>query len=174
MSLILVAAYGLIGGMVALIDRLEDENEKRSELEPIFLAVVASFLMGYLIAVDEGSAIIFTAILLGVIFGGKVDALPWLIGILIAGGGLLSRILYDDFLAIIALPISLGVCGFLDEFGHERVPKIRDGLIQWFFLRRMTLKLGMFAAAFFGAITSWHFIAFLAWDLAYEIVASKK
>lgn len=173
MDLLLIPLYGVSGALLSEIDNLEDRNLKHSEMEPIILAIINSLLMAYLIVTDFGSAIIFTAILLGVWLGGKIDNLPFLLGSLVLGGAIMYRFLYLDFMAVILLPIALAINGYLDEFGHDRVGKIRSRLMQWFFQNRFTMKFGVFVIAYFGLISIWHFLGFLIFDGAYELNARR-
>ncbi|MFH0971052.1 MAG: hypothetical protein V1835_00645 [Candidatus Micrarchaeota archaeon] len=173
MSLLLIAQYGILGGLLSEIDKLEDRYTGRYEFVACVLAVIASLLMGYLIVTDISSAIIFSAILVGVVIGGKVDNLPFLLGALIIGGAILTRVMYADFLSIAPLPIALAFAALVDEYGNDRIGKIPSGLMQWFFLHRFTLKLAIFAIAYLEVIDIWHFLGFLTFDLAYEINASR-
>ncbi len=174
MGLWLLIPYAVSGGLLAWIDRLEDEGLKRHETEPIVLAIINSLLMGYLIVADFPSAIIFSAILLGVLIAGKIDNLPFILGALVLSGALLYRALTSNFLDFALLPAALAFAAFVDEFGNDKLRKIPSSLMRWFFLHRFTLKIGLFMVTFLGVITAWHFVAFLAFDLAYELVANKR
>lgn len=169
MDLFLILQFGIIGALLSEVDVMVDEHRRGGEFASILLAIVCAFMMARLIAIDQGSAIIFTGILVAVIAGAKVDALPFILGFLIAAGGALYRIIYGNFLLFLPISLALGFSGFVDEYGHGRIPKIRDGLMQWFFEHRFTMKLAVFALAYVGAVSFSHFAAFLAFDVAYDL-----
>jgi hypothetical protein len=130
--------------------------------------------MGYFIITDFSSAIIFSAIFIGVLIGGKVDNLAFIIGSLIIGGALLFRFLYTDFLSIIILPIALAFTAFIDEYGHDRMGKIKDSLMHWFFRYRFTFKFAIFMLAFYSVISLSHFAGFLLFDIAYDLNKTRR
>ncbi|MFH1750525.1 MAG: hypothetical protein ABH863_02505 [Candidatus Micrarchaeota archaeon] len=174
MDLSLIFQYALIGAMLSQIDAIVDRGKRGGEFAAILLSVVCALLIVRLTVQDPSSALIFAGIILGVVIGGKVDALPYLIGAVIAGGGLLYALLYRNFMMLLPLSISLAFAGFVDEYGHDRIPQIRDHLMKWFFAKRFTLKFAVFFVAYLGLVSFSHFIAFLAFDIAYELNSGRK
>ncbi len=173
MVFLLIAQYALIGALLSEIDRIEDEYRKPNELLAILLAIVVSFMMARLMLIDTSSAILFSAIIIGVFLAGKIDNLPFILGALIAGGALFSLLLYSNFIFLFPISVALAFSGFIDEYGHDRIRKVEGRLLKWFFMRRMTLKLGVFAVAYIGFISTEHFLGFLAFDIAYELNSAR-
>ncbi len=167
--LMMFASYGIGGALLSEIDRREDVLKNKNEIFTIILAVINSLLLSYLILNDASSAILFSAVLIGVIFGGKVDNLAFLIGSLILGGAILFRIIYLNFSYAIPLVFALAISALLDEYGHDRAKKYKTRLIGPFFEHRLTLKTSIMVLAILNVISVWHFIAFLIFDIAYEL-----
>jgi len=169
MDLFLIFQFGLIGALLSEVDVIVDEKKRGSEMVAMILAIACSAMMARLIFIDPAAAIIFGGVLMGVLIGGKVDSLPFLVGLLIAGGGMLGAYLYRGFAILAPVAVALAFCGFVDEYGHDRIPRIRSGLMRWFFSHRFTMPLGVFSIAYLGLIGFTHFFAFLAFDIAYEM-----
>ncbi|MBI5225101.1 hypothetical protein HY989_04495 [Candidatus Micrarchaeota archaeon] len=167
--LMMFASYGIGGALLSEIDRRQDELKNKSELFTILLAVINSLLLSYLVLTDASSAILFAAVLIGVIFGGKVDNLPFLLGSLILGGAILFRVIYQNFSYAIPLVFALAISALLDEYGHDRSKKYKTRLIGPFFEHRMTLKTSILVLSVVKVISVWHFLAFLIFDIAYEL-----
>ncbi|MEK6954193.1 MAG: hypothetical protein AABX01_04240 [Candidatus Micrarchaeota archaeon] len=172
-DLLLTFQYALIGALLSEIDVIIDENKRASENAAILLSIICSLLMAWLIIADANSAILFGAILFGVFISGKVDALPFILGLLISAGALLQRAIASDYLSYLPIVLALAFCGVVDEYGNDRLGKIKSSLMNWFFRRRITMKLGVFSVAYLGVIPFSHLVAFLAFDIAYEVNSAR-
>jgi hypothetical protein len=170
-ALALIAGYAFIGFGIKYIDQVFDEHVFSRKLA-MLLAVLTGLVMGYFIAVDHYSAVIFVAIVLSVAIFRKVDNIAFYIGVLLVLVVPIALAVYRNHFEFnwLALGI-LTLSGFADELGNDLADaeKMR-GLGRKFFLYRFTMKLGMLVLTAYGFFPPIYFVAFLAFDTAYGAV----
>ena len=138
----------------------------------IIIAPVMAILGAYAMYVDAVSATILLAVLLGVLFTGKIDNIAHILGTVV-----IFPIIYFagiDFLLIPLVILVLG--GMIDEFGNDFIDKRKDKLNMskisskcalLFFEQRWTLKVVIFTLVFIGLFPWYFFVSMLLFDYAY-------
>lgn len=166
----LVIAYAILGGGIKYIDQAYDENFFNKRFA-ILTAIGCGLLMGFLIATDPTSAIIFAAILFGVGLSRKIDSPAFYVGASLV----IVSLLYLLFLAQTNLSwiplVVLGFSALIDELGNDLADTRRvRGALHFFFSYRFSMKVAIVALVWFGYLHWYYLAAFLAFDLAYTFV----
>jgi hypothetical protein len=160
---ILVASFAIIGGGLKYIDEAFDEGifDKRIAA---FLATILIIIWIGLSVLDPISGSILLAIILGVLFTGKIDNTVFETSTAAIFGAL---IFLGKFL--IGPVLFLAIAGVIDEKGNDYVDSHRsNSIIEFFFLHRFTMKIGLFILCLTGVFAYYYLIAFLLFDVAYD------
>jgi cell division protein FtsW (lipid II flippase) len=163
----LVAIYALIGGGLKYIDDTFDEGLHSRRVASAIAAVLVVLWIA-LSATDAYSATILTAVLLGVLFSGKIDN-----RIFTASTALIVlTILFFARENLLLLPLAvLTIFGIIDEKGNDYVDANRaHRVVEFFFAHRFALKLALLAICVASLIPFAYFVAFLCFDAAYDTV----
>ena len=171
-QVLLIALYAFLGGAIKYIDQVYDEHIFNEKIA-IALAVLSGLIMGLLVAVDNYSAMIFIAIVLGVAITRKIDNFAFYLGsFLVLAVPLVYRFFALGNFAIDFVLVSvLSIAGLLDEWGNDYVDKEgKNGIVRMFFYYRSTMKAAVAAFYFLGIFPLVYLIAFLAFDTAYMAV----
>lgn len=161
---LLFISYFILGFSLKVLD-LDYLQKKKSIL---LLGVSSGLLMGFWIASDVFSASVLSAVVLGSVFGGKVDTLAFRLGVVVV---LAFVLVSGGFDVNLLLLLFLLVLAFFDEYGNDWADEcVVDDVFTWFFRYRMLLKMGVFASVFLFALPFAYFVAFLLFDLGYELV----
>ena len=171
-----VLSYFALGALVKFIDDAFDEHVYSQPLAFVLSPLTAIF-WAYVMALHPVSAMILTAIIIGVLVKGKIDNLAFVIAVLCVYL-VFFFIGSFDFVMALALPlIVITVAGMVDEIGNDWVDKNNiyhkkpfGRYVHLFFEYRCIMKLAVLGFALFGFIPMMFFVAFLAWDIGYEIV----
>ncbi len=175
-----ILLYSLSGLFMKVSDDAHDL--KHDTLLGVVAAVICGIIIGYLAVTSAGAACIFLAILIGTVAAWKVDCL----------NHLLSLLIFMGIILIFSFPtigiVTLAVCAaaaFLDEIGNDSQWAAKRRYVKEFFQYRFALKivilifvalgllypgLGAYGVQFFTPIT---FVAFLCFELSYELVGLK-
>lgn len=169
--LALIAAYAALGGGIKYIDQVYDEKIW-SKKTALLLAAACGLLMGYFIATDAFSAVIFVALVLGLSITKKIDNPAFYIGVLLVLGAPLLYLTHFNKVAfnwgMLAL---LAMACLIDEWGNDLFDAGRlHGLVGKFFHFRGSMKAAVFMLPFLGALPWVYLLAFLAFDAAYSFV----
>lgn len=161
----LLLAYSLMGGGLKYIDDAFDEGlYDRRKASAVALIVMGFWL--YLSLVDPYSSTILTAVLLGVLFSGKID--NWIFTICTA----LIVIALLGFAGnkLLLAPLGLLVLSaVLDEKGNDYVDENEAPRpVEFFFAHRFVFKLGLGSICLAGGIPLEYFVAFLCFDISYD------
>ncbi|WP_457556383.1 hypothetical protein [Candidatus Pyrohabitans sp.] len=162
-----LAAYALIGGGLKYIDDAFDEGLHSRKIASLMAPVLVATWIS-LSVLDPYSATILTAVLLGVLFSGKIDNMIFTASsvAIILTVVLLSR----DNILLFPLAV-LTLFGIIDEKGNDYVDRHRtSGFLRFFFAHRCALKLALLALCLASIIPITYFFAFLCFDLAYDAV----
>jgi hypothetical protein len=178
-SVFLVVSYFLLGASIKYIDDAFDEKTFPRTVA-LILAPVTAIYWGYIMALSPISALILTAVIIGVVVKGKIDNIAFIMGVLcvyVAFFFLSSSPLDFIFIYPIAL-ISISIAGILDEVGNDFVDKNNiyhtvkhfGKYIHLFFEYRFVMKIVVFSFALLNFFPLIYFFAFLAWDIGYASV----
>lgn len=175
--------YSLSGLFMKVSDDAHDR--KHNTLLGIVAAVICGITIGYLAVTSTDAACIFMAILIGTVLSWKVDCMNHLLSLLIFLGIIL--ILGFPTIGIVTLAVC-AAAAFLDEMGNDSQWAAKRKYVKEFFQYRFALKivilvfvvlgllsgiypwLGAYGVQLFSPVT---FIAFLCFELSYELVGLK-
>jgi hypothetical protein len=115
---------------------------------------------------DTASATILLSVLIGVLFTGKIDNSVF-------GASTAAIVGSLSFLQrVVFLPmLFLSAAGIIDEKGNDYVDTHNSNkIIEFFFLHRFTMKIGLFALCIAGFYSMIYFLAFLLFDISYDTI----
>ena len=169
-----LVAYPLLGAGLKYIDDAFDERTFNKKIA-LMLAPLLGILWAYTMIIDQVSATILLAVLLGVFLKGKIDnyahglGLAVIVAILIAAG-----------VQLLVLPlIVLVAAAVLDEAGNDIVDYNMKNLdksnflhkaVIAFFDQRWVTKVAILYVALLGVFPWYFFLAMLLFDGAYLVV----
>lgn len=170
-AILLVTQYAFLGAGIKYIDQVYDEKIWSKKVA-LILAVACGLLMGYLVATDVHSAVIFIGMVLAVSLAKKIDNLAFSTGVLLVLG---TPVAYLTFVSQVTLNwaalFALTVSGLMDEWGNDLYDKGKiTGAFGKFFDNRFSMKVAMFALPALNVMPWTYFVAFLAFDIAYSMV----
>lgn len=171
--------YPILGGGIKLIDNIYDEKIFSKKIA-IIIAPLIGILWAYTMLLSEVSTTILLAVILSVLFKGKIDNPAHLIGLASIILFSIITILYLDGVNVVILPlIFLTSAGLLDEVGNDVIGYIhkyqgdnrfRYRFILYFFGRRYLMKAALLYLVLFGIFPLYSLLAFILFDEAYIIV----
>lgn len=170
----LVFLYFFLGAIVKFIDSAFDEGVF-GKGKALLIALPTGLLWGYAMYLSEASSVILLSIVIASLLAGKLDNGALLLGII----GIITAVVFFGYLDLVWLVLAgLVFAGFLDEVGNDYADKhlfgsknILSGAANYFFRHRFAMKLAVLFFAVTGFFGFIYFLAFLAWDLGYELVA---
>ena len=164
-------SYPLLGAGLKYIDDAFDEKKFNKTLA-IAIAPLLGILWVYTMLIDQFSATILFAILLGVALRGKIDNHAHLLGTIV-----IVVIMLAIGINFMLLPlIFLAAAAFLDELGNDVVdyypsekepPTFTRRSINYFFHQRWLTKIGVLYVVLLGIFPVYFFFAMLLFDIAY-------
>jgi hypothetical protein len=167
-------SFPLLGAGIKYIDDAFDEKRYNKKIA-IILAPILGLLWSYSMIIDQISATILLAVILGVLFKGKIDNKAHLIGFVIISSIILFIGINLMFLPLIMLIASV----ILDEVGND-VIEYNKGFFNenrlchkcfiTFFDQRWLTKLTILYMVFIGLFPWYFFLAILLFDSAYLFV----
>lgn len=164
-------SYPLLGAGLKYIDDAFDEKQFSKKLA-LVLAPFLGILWVYTMIIDQFSATILFAILLGVALRGKIDNHAHLMGTIV----IVAIMLIIGIQFMIIPLIFLATAAFLDELGNDVVdyypskkepPTIKRKFINYFFHQRWLTKIGVLYVVLLGIFPVYFFFAILLFDIAY-------
>ncbi|VVB53675.1 Uncharacterised protein [uncultured archaeon] len=163
----LIGSYAFLGFGIKYIDQAYDVKIFNRTIARA-LAVICGILMGLLIALDETSAMILLAIIVGVAITRKIDNYAFYAGAILA---FITPIFFDGIRIHWMGLAGLIIAGTLDEelnnyADKRKLPKIISTLLYL----RLIMKLTILAYALAGQINIIYFFAFIAFDISYILV----
>lgn len=154
----------LAGATLKLADILGERGD--TPILCFLTSCTSGVLIGTLMTLDRFSSALFSGIILGVLFAGKVDR-PCL-GFGLIAVALTAWLLGPRTPALIPLSIIV-LASFTDEIGHDRY-QAQAGSLGKFFKYRCILKLAMILSLLFGIVPLHITGMFYLFDLAYDLV----
>jgi len=164
-------SFVILGGGIKYIDDAFDEEIFNKNVA-VMLAPLLGLLWGYTMYIDKYASTILLAILLGVLFKGKIDNRAHLYGAIVI---FLFIILFRINIGYLLL-IILFISGLLDEIGNDMVDRRKNfsnlfyKFLEYFFRYRFMMKVAVVAIAIFGIIPYYIAIAFLLFDMSYHVI----
>ena len=167
----LLILYSLLGAGIKFIDSAYDEHTFSKKLA-LLIAPLLGLLWVYTMIINPISATILLAILIGVIFKGKIDNYAHLSGVII-----IFPILFYVGIEIMIIPfLFLSAAAFLDEVGNDYITtssqqknnhRFYKIFIKYFFDHRWLMKSSILFLSFLGVIPLMFFVAMVFFDYAY-------
>lgn len=164
-------SYSLLGAGLKYIDAAFDEkvfDEKVALLVSPFLGVLWFFTM----LIDSASAVLLSAIVLGVLLKGKIDNIAHMVGVFI----IIFMVMITG-LRIMPLPlILLTACAYMDEVGNDiidrkkRTRSFLDVFLKYFFGKRWLLKVAILYLVLIGLFPMYLLVALIFFDESYLLV----
>ena len=166
-------SYPLLGAGLKYIDDAFDATIFNKKLAMV-LAPLLGVLWAYTMIIDQVSATILLAIVLGVLMKGKIDNLAHIIGLLIilgvvVGFGVQLLVLPLVFLTIAALFDEIGN-DFIDKNHYLNSSRWWQKITGYFFDQRWLTKVAILGIVFLGIFPYYFFLAMLLFDGAYLLV----
>ena len=170
MNLIIIFAFAIIGAGLKYIDDAFDET-KFSKKKAIAIAPSIALIWIAISLYDSISATILFAILLAVLISGKIDNL--IFGV--CTFTVLSALFLTQMSAILWIPlVFLTLMGIIDEKGNDYIDDHETfKLIEYLSSYRFCMKIAMLSLCILSIFPWLYLIAFLAFDLSYELVRRK-
>jgi len=167
--------YPIIGAGIKYMDAAFDDKTVSKKLA-IIIAPLLAFIGAYAMYVDAVSATILLAVLLGVLFTGKIDNIAHGLGLIV-----IIPIIYFAGIEFLLIPLGILVLGgMIDEIGNDFIDKRRDKftngksiykMLVYFFEHRWTLKVVILGFVLIGMFPFYFFVAMFLFDYAYLSVS---
>lgn len=164
-SIVIIIVFAVIGAGLKYIDTVFDEELLNKKIA-IAIAPVIMLIWIWLSLYDTISATILFAILFAVLLTGKVDNLVFFLS------SVALVTIFGLFIDVLWIPLLiLTIVGIIDEKGNDYADThTTTNICKFFFLHRFSMKMCMFCLCMFSIFPWVYLIAFLAFDLSYEIV----
>jgi len=169
-----LVSFLLLGAGLKYIDDAFDEKIFNKKLAMV-LAPFLGVLWAYTMIIDQFSATILLAILLGVFVRGKIDNYAHLTGLVV-----IMLIIIFAGVNLLFLPLLfIATAAFLDEMGNDVIDKNRDyfddnnflhKITLYFFDQRWLTKITVLYVVLIGLFPLYFFLAILLFDGAYLTV----
>jgi len=173
---IYLLTYPLLGAGLKYIDDAFDKKTFNKKFA-LILAPLLGILWVYTMFINQFSATILFAIMLGVALRGKIDNYAHLAGTLV-----IVAIIPFIGLSLMVIPlIFLATAAFLDEFGNDLVDNylskhenisFSKKFLKTFFDQRWMTKIAVLYVVLLGVFPIYFFLAIILFDLAYFSVKS--
>lgn len=162
-----LVAYSILGAGLKYIDDAFDEKIFNKKIAYV-VAPLLGVLWVYTMIIDVASATILLAILLGVLFKGKIDNYAHFLGMVVVIAGVL---LLGVQLLIIPLVI-LTLAALFDEIGNDFIDKrnylnsnrMFSKFVGYFYDQRWLTKIMILVLAFLNIIPLYFFLAMILFD----------
>ena len=172
-------SYTILGGGIKFIDSAFDDKTFNKK-EALIIAPFLGVFWAYTMAINQISATILLAVLLGVLLKGKIDNYAHLIGLISIVIFDVLIIIFIDGAGIMLLPlIFLTSASVLDEVGNDVMEynskyidtnTFRYQFTLYFFGRRYLMKVAILFISLLGIIPLYFLLAFLLFDETYIMV----
>jgi hypothetical protein len=184
-SIFLVVAYALIGSGMKYVDQAFDFGVF-SKKSAIFMTIPGAILAGMLMAINDSTATIFFAIILGVALTKKIDNIAFQMSLFFL---MLVPIFFSEYVKVEWLPfVLLLIAGVADEYTSDwadstikqrlydtardikRKITLKQQILEMLFEHRIIMKLIILLLVLSRVFHPIYLIAFLAFDLSYKAV----
>lgn len=166
-----LVSFSLLGAGIKFIDSAYDEKAFSKKLA-LFIAPLLGLLWAYTMIINPIAATILLAIVLGVVFKGKIDNYAHLMGVVI----IIPIILFAGVELMILPLIFLSAAAVLDEVGNDYIGnpnrklrhyKTLNKILTYFFDQRWLLKTAILFLAILNMIPLYFFVSMILFDYAY-------
>jgi len=174
-SLFLFSSFFLLGAGIKYVDDAFDEKIFFKSIA-LVVAPLLGILWGITMALNNITGTLLLAILLAVLFKGKIDNVAHITGFLV----IIFLLFVFGFFSFLLIPlIFITIAGIIDEIGNDIADKkivfSNNYFINIFFLKffefRFTMKLAVLAFALMNFFSLIYFVAFILFDLGYHLMA---
>lgn len=185
-TITLIVGYAVIGGLIKYIDQAFDIDvfNKKTAL---FMAIPTSILMALFMALNDSSATIFFALVLGLALTKKIDNLAFQIGLFFL---IMIPIFFGDYVKVQWLPFALLFMTCIgDEYTNDWVDNkikkrmydealglkkeeitLKQKILEMLFEHRILMKLMVAVLVVIGIFKLVYLLSFLAFDFTYKAV----
>lgn len=174
LSLFMLTSFFLLGAGIKYVDDAFDERTFNKKIA-IILAPLLGILWAFTMAIDSIAATLLLAILLAVLFKGKIDNMAHIAGFL----SIIVLLFFLNVFSFLLVPlVFITLAGIIDEIGNDfadkkgRFSSYYYFNLFWlkFFEYRITMKLAVLAFALLGYYPLFYFVAFFLFDLGYHLL----
>ena len=163
--------FGILGAGIKYIDSAYDDKIFSKKIA-LVLAPLLGALWAYTMLINPVAATILLAVVIGVLFKGKIDNVAHLAGLLV----IFAIIFFAGVQLMIVPLVFLGIAALLDEVGNDFVDKRKSKLnmnqfshrfVVSFFDQRWVLKVAILVLSLVGVIPLVFFLAMVSFDYSY-------
>lgn len=167
-------SYPILGGVLKYIDDAFDETTFNKNIAMI-VAPILGILWAFTMIINDVSATILLAVVLGVLLRGKIDNSAHLVGFF----SILVIVILAGIELMIMPLIFLTSAAVIDEVGNDVVgynnkylknKRFRYQFALYFFGRRYLFKVALLYVSLLGVFPLYFLLAFILFDEAYLIV----
>jgi hypothetical protein len=163
--------FGILGAGIKYIDAAYDDKIFNKKIA-LCIAPFLGILWAYTMLINQVAATILLAVIIGVLFKGKIDNVAHLAGLLV-----IFAIIFVAGVQLMVIPlIILGFAALMDEVGNDFVDKRKNKLdlnkfshrfIVSFFDQRWVLKVAILILSVIEVVPMVFFLAMVSFDYAY-------
>jgi hypothetical protein len=171
MIYIFLLYFGILGAGIKYIDAAYDDKIFNKKIA-LSIAPFLGVLCAYTMLINPAAATILLAVVIGVLFKGKIDNIAHLTGLVV-----ILAIVFVAGVQLMVVPlVFLAFAALLDEFGNDFVDKRKNSLnmnkyshkfVVLFFDQRWVLKVIILILGIVGTISLVFFLAMFSFDYAY-------
>ena len=163
--------FGILGAGIKYIDAAYDDKTFNKKIA-LCIAPFLGLLWAYTMLINPVAATILLAVIIGVLFKGKIDNIAHFAGLLV-----IFAIIFIAGVQLMVLPlVFLASAALLDEIGNDFIDKRKNKLnlnrfshrfVVSFFDQRWVLKVAILILGIFSVIPLVFFLAMVSFDYAY-------
>lgn len=181
----LILGYAVIGGLIKYIDQAFDIDVFNKKIAK-FLAIPTAILMALFMALNDSSATIFLAIVLGLALTKKIDNIAFQVGLFFL---ITIPVFFGEYVKVQWLPFTLLFMACIgDEYTNDwsdlKIKKrlydealgmankttAKQKTLEILFQHRVLMKLMVILLAIIGIFQPIYLAAFFAFDITYKLV----
>jgi len=163
--------FGILGAGIKYIDAAYDDKIFNKKIA-LCIAPFLGILWAYTMLINQVAATILLAVIIGVLFKGKIDNKAHLAGLLV-----IFAIIFVAGVQLMVIPlVFLGFAALMDEVGNDFVDKRKNKLdlnkfshrfVVSFFDQRWVLKVAILVLGVIEVVPMIFFLAMVSFDYAY-------
>jgi hypothetical protein len=163
--------FGILGAGIKYIDAAYDDKTFNKKIA-LCIAPFLGLLWAYTMLINPVAATILLAVIIGVLFKGKIDNIAHFAGLLV-----IFAIIFIAGVQLMVLPlVFLASAALLDEIGNDFIDKRKNKLnlnrfshrfVVSFFDQRWVLKVAILVLGIISVIPLVFFLAMVSFDYAY-------
>jgi hypothetical protein len=172
-AILLITSYCLLGGIIKFLDDVHDRDRKFSRRGFLCwgLTIFVIVLLDIWIYFDVYTALLALSLAAGLILIQKVDNYQFMAVALCTLPVAVYFIFQASLILLIPLMLlALAPPAVLDEVLHDHAQHLASHSAQWLVRHRPLMKIVVLVLPFLGLFTIIHTIAFLGFDITYDLV----